>query len=125
MASAPSAPRTLRRRQRLKSGRDFLRVKAQGRRMAHGCLIANWLVLPPGSASRLGVVTGRALGGAVVRNRARRLLRETYRRHRHELRQPVDLVLVARSSIVGRKLAEVEKDYLEVLQRARLGAEAA
>ena len=117
------AARTFPRQRRLKQGRDFSRVKAQGRRAVHGCLIANWLTLPPGSPSRLGVVTSRALGGAVVRNRARRLLRESYRLHQHQLCQPVDLVLVARSSIVGRKLAGVEKDYLEVLHRAQLLAE--
>ncbi len=88
--------------------------------MVHGCLIANWLLLPAGSPSRLGVVTGRKLGNAVVRNRARRLLRESYRLHQDQIQQPLDLVLVARSSIVGRKFAAVEKDFLEAIQRARL-----
>ena len=36
---------------------------------------------------------------AVVRSRAKRLLRESYRQHQHELTQPVDLVLVARQSV--------------------------
>lgn len=86
----------------------------------HGCLIANWRPLPPGGATRLGVVTSRKIGGAVVRNRARRLLREAFRVHQTELKQPVDLVLVARQSIVGRKLAGVEKDFLATLNRAGL-----
>ncbi len=67
---------------------------------------------------RLGVVTSRKIGGAVVRSRARRLLRESFRQHQHEFAQPVELVLVARNSIAGKKFAEVEKDFLAALNRA-------
>ena len=103
---------------RVKQGRDFERIRREGRRLAHGCLVANWL--RTAAHSRLGVITGGKLGGAVVRNRARRLLRESYRLHQLELAQPVDLVLVARPSIVGKSFAEVEKDFLTTLQRAGL-----
>ena len=54
------------------------------------------------------------------RSRARRLLRESFRQHQHELSQPVELVLVARNSIAGKKFAEVEKDFLAALNRAGL-----
>src|SRR2546430_4677086 len=84
---------------RIKQGRDFLRVRQEGERLALGCLIANWRRLPSGSGSRLGVITAGKIGNAVVRNRARRLLRESFRLHEYELAQPVDLVLVARASI--------------------------
>lgn len=105
---------------RIQQRRDFVRLKERGRRLAHGCLVANWMELPTGSASRLGVITSRKLGGAVVRSRARRLLRETFRAHQHDFRQPVELIVVARPSIVGRKLAEVERDFLGALRRAEL-----
>ena len=108
------------RQRRLKQSRDFTQARVQGKRLACGCLIANWLALPEGSLSRLGVVTGRKLGGATVRSRARRLLRESFRLHQHDLRQPVDLVLVARSSIVNKKLPDVERDYIVTLRRAGL-----
>jgi ribonuclease P protein component len=105
---------------RIKQGRDFTRVRQAGERMVVGCLIANWHRLPSGAPSRLGVVTSGRIGGAVVRSRARRLLRETFRVHQRELAVPVDLVLVARASIVGRGLAEVERDFLTTLRRAKL-----
>ena len=104
----------------VKQGRDFARVRQAGERMIVGCLIANWRRLPAGAASRLGVVTARRIGGAVVRSRARRLLRETFRLHQHDLAAPVDLVLVARPSIAGRGYAVVERDFLTTLRRARL-----
>jgi hypothetical protein len=40
--------------------------------------------------------------------------------HQHELAGSVDLVLVARSSIVGKPLAAVEKDFLTTLRKAGL-----
>src|SRR2546430_13324530 len=105
---------------RLKQRRDFTELKQQGQRLATGCLIANWTTSPPGSGSRLGVITSRKLGSAVTRNRARRLLRETFRLHQHDLRQPVTMVLVARSSIVGKPRSEVERDFLWAMRRARM-----
>ena len=115
-------PKRLRlgRESRLGHNRDFARMRQQGQRLAQGCLIANWNRLPVGATPRLGVVTSRKIGGAVERSRARRLLRESFRQHQHELSQPVELVLVARNSIAGKKFAEVEKDYLATLRRAGL-----
>lgn len=105
---------------RIKHGRDFVRVRAQGGRLVQGCLVANWLPLPTGSATRLGVVAGSKIGGAVIRARAKRLMRESFRLHQLELAQPLDLVLVARASIVGKDFAVVERDFLAVLRRAGL-----
>ena len=111
------------RSRRLKQQGEFRRARAQGQRLICGCLIANVLPRPGRLAARLGVVTGKAVGNAVARNRARRLMRESFRRHQRELAGPVDLVLVARPSIAGKKLAEVERDFLRVLRQARIGGQ--
>jgi ribonuclease P protein component len=117
-----ATPKRLRlgRATRLGQNRDFMRVRQQGERLALGCLIANWHRLPDGTSPQLGVVTSKRIGNAVARSRARRLLRESFRLHQHELSQPVELVLVARNSIAGRDFAGVEKDFLAVLRRASL-----
>jgi ribonuclease P protein component len=116
------APKRLRlgRPSRLAQSRDFARVRQSGQRLVLGCLIANWNPLPDGSAPKLGIVTSKKIGGAVQRSRARRLLRESFRRHQHELAKPVELVLVARNSIAGKEFAHVEKDFLAALRRASL-----
>jgi ribonuclease P protein component len=119
---AAETPQRLRfgRAARIKQGRDFANVRREGERLVLGCLIANWHWLAGDSQSRLGVITSGKIGNAVVRNRARRLLREVFRLHQHELAQPVDLVLIARASIRGKGRAEVEKDFLTTLRKARL-----
>lgn len=124
MSAVPPKPRRLGRASRIKQGRDFARLKLAGQRTVNGCLIANWLRLPGGSASRLGVVVSRKVGGSVVRSRAKRLLRESFRIHQHEFSQPLDLVLVARPSIARCAFAEVEKDFLGTLRRVGLLPEA-
>src|SRR5471032_2154945 len=105
---------------RIAQSRDFARVRQQGQRLVLGCLIANWNRLPDGASPKLGVVTSKKIGGAVQRSRARRLLRESFMQHQHEFAQPVELVLVARNSIAGKKFADVEKDFLAALNRAKL-----
>ena len=105
---------------RIKQGRDFARVRQEGQRLVQGCLIANWRRLPVDSPSRLGVITAGKIGNAVLRNRARRLLRQSFRIHQHELAQPLDLVLVARPSIAGKGFSAVEKDFLTTLRKAGL-----
>ena len=118
--AAASARLGLPRSRRIKQGRDFQRAKAEGKRATNGSLILNWFPLPAGSSSRLGVITSRKIGNAVQRARARRLLREAFRLNQLRLIQPLDLVLVARQSIVGKSFAEVENDLIQGLQRARL-----
>lgn len=110
----------LRRQMRLQHQRDFARVREQGQRLVFGCLIANWHPLPDSAKPKLGVITSKRIGGAVERSRARRLLRESFRLHQNEFKQPVELVLVARPSIAGRGFAGVEKDFLMALRRAGL-----
>ena len=105
---------------RIKQSRDFAQARQHGSRLTLGCLILNWRPLGSTGLSRLGVITSSRVGGAVIRSRARRLLRESFRLHQHRLAQPVDLILVARSSIVGKSFSEVEKDFLTSLRKAGL-----
>ena len=105
---------------RIKQSRDFARVRQEGQRLVCGCLIANWRTLPANHRARLGVVVSGKIGGSVIRSRVRRLLRETFRLHQNQLARPVELVLVARQSIAGRGLRDVEQDFVTALNRAGL-----
>ena len=120
------APRLrLTRAMRIRQRRDFARLRQTGQRIAVGSLVLNWKELPNNSLSRMAVITTKKLGPAIIRTRARRLLRECFRLHQHDLRAPLEMVLVARRGMLGKKLAAVEADYLLALRSANLLKEAA
>jgi ribonuclease P protein component len=57
--------------------------------------------------ARLGLVASRRVGTAVVRNRAKRLVREWFRHHKTELPAGVDLVVILKTCAAGIGLAQV------------------
>ena len=81
--------------QHLRKSADFRHLYEQGRRAGDDHLLV--FALPNDSTlARIGVSVSRRHGGAVVRNRRRRLLREAFRLTQHQLPTGVDFVLVPR-----------------------------
>jgi ribonuclease P protein component len=69
---------------------------------------------------RAGFVTSARVGGAVVRNRVRRRLREIVRRHQHELRQGVWFVIIARYEVATASYDALEDEWLRLARRASI-----
>jgi ribonuclease P protein component len=113
------------RRRRLSRSGDFDRVYRQGRSHATRYLVVYAFPRPEDRGEpRLGVSVGRKLGGAVERNRVKRLLREAFWPSVGELADGYDFVVVARPDAAG--LAEregergIEQALREVLAEAGL-----
>ncbi len=91
---------TLPARLRLRRKRDFDAAYARGRRMGDG-FFAVTATMNTAGAPRLGLaVAVRVAGGAVERNRIRRIIRESFRLHQREI-PAVDLVVSARAKARG------------------------
>jgi len=67
---------------------------------------------------RLGITVTRRLGGAVQRNRAKRLVREIFRRHKTEL-QNVDIVVNGRTGLPAAEYRRLEAEFLKCLKPFR------
>lgn len=65
--------------------------------------------------ARLGIAATRKLGGAVVRNRAKRLIREVFRRNK--LPHGVDVVVVPKRELLDASLDALEADYRALIER--------
>ena len=122
-------------RRRLSRSAEFDRVYRHGRSASNRQLVL--YAFPreraeheggegPGNGARLGVSVGRRVGGAVVRNRVKRLLREAFWSVAGDLEADHDFVIVARAEVSGLE----ERDGLEGIERAlreliaKLGLEA-
>src|SRR5205823_9670883 len=115
--STPTSPHPDPRWERLRRGPDIRRALREGTHHARGRVV---LYVLPGRATRVAFVCGRRVGGAVVRNRARRLMREAWRGLAPGIRGGFDIVLMARSGIVGARAADVADDLAGALRAARL-----
>jgi len=87
---------TLPARLRLRRKRDFTAAYARGRRIGDGFFAVTTTANESG-APRLGMaVAVKVAGGAVARNRIRRIIRESFRLHQREI-PPLDVVVSARA----------------------------
>jgi len=114
---------------RVRKRPDFKRIQSQGRRIytAHFVLLIR-ARSPSESAvksARVGVTVSRRVGSAVVRNRAKRLVREAFRATRDLWDEDLDLVVIVRKAPGAMKLADVLGEWRSA-QRAlsRRAAEA-
>ena len=104
---------------RLTSSGDYARVRREGRSRAHPLLILS-AASNGGETTRVGLAVGSKIGSAVVRNRAKRLLREAARRRLPELPPGQDIGLIARKEIAGRRLDDVSDALDALLRRSNL-----
>ncbi len=111
------------RRYRLTKSTDFKRVRRTGKSYAHPLVI---LAASPNDRlfSRFGVTAGRALGNAVQRNRAKRLLREVLRSYLNAVAGGWDVVLIARPALIEAEWNDVCSAVPNLLGRAGLLEEA-
>lgn len=103
---------------RIRRRGEFQRVFDAGRR-AHGRYLTIIAAPALGPDSRLGIVASKKLGGAVVRNRAKRLIRQVFRTEIAPDR-PSDLVIIPKYAALQIVIAELSTDYKATLRRLNL-----
>ncbi len=103
---------------RLSSGRPFRRVFTDGRKCVGRSLILWWAAPESKSpGARLGLSVPAKVGGAVQRNRLKRLVRESFRLNRRHL-EGGDFIVYLRPGCSWDGLAAAERDFIELARKA-------
>ncbi len=101
--------------ERVKRRPEFEAIYEQGARI-HSRSFTMFVLPSSRRHARLGVAATRKLGGAVVRNRAKRLARELFRRHKPSA--GLDIVIVPRREMLDAPFDSLEAEYRAVLDRS-------
>lgn len=98
---------------RVRTRAEFLQVQSGPRVSARGFVVFV-RARPDEEPARLGITVTRKFGGAVQRNRAKRLLREAFRLYPQLFPRGADLVVLVRPGSFPRTLAELRSEWQKV-----------
>jgi ribonuclease P protein component len=96
--------------------RDFAKLQETGTVRSHPLLVVRFLRTDLGD-TRFGLATGRKLGGAVIRNRLRRRLREALRALAPSFQPGWDVLIIARPGLVNATHEELSEAIARLLRR--------
>lgn len=99
----------------LKQNKDFRRLYYRGKNKASSCIVT-YVMKNRSSETSYGITTGKKIGNAVKRNRARRLIRTAFSELEQRLNGSYDIVFVARTKTSQVKMQEVKAQMEEQLK---------
>jgi len=109
-------------KQRLRENRQFREVFDKGR-FTVGQGMVFYRLKNGQSYNRIGLVASKKVGKAVSRNRARRLMRETYRTLEAQLPKGYDLVFVARAPMAEYNFHQVAEEMSLLIRKSGFSAQ--
>jgi len=102
----------------IRTREDFQRIYETGRRLSSR-LMTMFIRENDRSSARLGIAATKKIGSAVIRNRAKRLVRELFRHHKPT--GGFDVVIVPRREMLDASYDTLEAEFRGLLDRRREG----
>ena len=100
--------------ERIRRRAEFQQIYDRGAKI-HSRYFTVFLLSNQQAAGRLGIAATRKLGGSVQRNRAKRLIREVFRRNK--IAPGVDVVIIPKRELLEATLTALEAEYRTLVER--------
>jgi len=110
----------LKRKKRLNRSDDIQRVRQRGRSFSHPMVVLTTLMDPNIGESKIGIIATKSVGGAVSRNRSKRLIRAAIEPYTDQIKPNYHLVLIARKPILEADIENVSKAVYSLLKKAEV-----
>ncbi|KUG02571.1 ribonuclease p protein component [hydrocarbon metagenome] len=109
----------LKKEYRINKKKEYNNIYKKGKKIP-GRYMVVFIIAGDKACSRYGFVASKKVGNAVHRNRAKRRLRTIVYRNMSDIKDSVDVVIVARPAINEASLDEVNNEYIRVMRKAGL-----
>ena len=105
----------------IKENREFVYAYRRGKKVVSRAMVLHYYRNRTG-VTRLGITATKAVGGAVQRNRAKRLIRECWRQAAPGIKPGYNVIIAARSALSSASLQEARRNLQYCLQKTELTA---
>jgi len=104
---------------RIKEGKEYAYLYRTGKK-ANGRYIFIYFINNDFLFNRFGIVTSKRVGNAVIRNKVKRRLRAIIQANPFFLEKQINMIIVAKKNSNQANYKELEKDFLEVMKKAKI-----
>ncbi len=110
-------------KKRIRKRADYLRIQKRSKKISTKyftvsyCFKPNSFIEDEKIVPRLGIVATKKIGNAVVRNRSKRLIRETFRRHQNLLPFNIEVVFLLNKNIVNATQQILDAEFTAIIRK--------
>jgi ribonuclease P protein component len=109
----------VKRKYRITRANDFKRVRQNGKAYAHP-LVVIVVSKEPGDVNRVGIIVGKAVGNAVMRNLAKRRIRSIADEFIQHFNRNAEILIIAKPPIASADFAQIRQALLDGMRKAEL-----
>lgn len=110
----------LKKERRLKNDHEFRFVYLHGKKSVSRYFVLRFFDRKDGKPTRFGIAAGKKIGGAVLRNRLKRIVRELCRASQDLLYEGYDLVIIIRKRAARAKFHDLQNDFDDLTKKSGL-----
>lgn len=104
---------------RIRKNEEFRNIYKNGKSFSNQLLVL-YVYKNDRKINRVGIVVSKKVGNSVIRNRIKRLIKESYRLNNSKLIDGYDLIFIARVTAKDKSYAEIESSVLNLFKKAGL-----